>query len=196
MDCQTAYKINPTGPNQPVAKGDVIDARLGQWQGVNNFVNRASGGMIDHYNIYSILQEPVTTCSYSEAFAAVLPLCNGIMTVDRNYTGETPCGMKLTTLVSTVGGGTSTPGFVGHGKYHITQKKFLSAEGGLLRMVWMPESLKKETREHFNLRAAELGIPDLFDRVADETIGVTEETILPFLREKDHPALKMDPILR
>jgi acetyl-CoA synthase len=195
MDCKAAYEINPTGPNQPVPKGEVIDQKLGQWKGVNEFVTKASRGKIDHYNFYSIVNDPMTTCGCCEAIAAVLPMCNGVMTVNRDYTGETPCGMKFTTLAGTIGGGLSTPGFVGHGKYNITQRKFLAAEGGLLRMVWMPKILKEEIKERFDARAKELGVPDLLDRVADETVGTTEEAVLPFLTEKDHPALKMDPII-
>jgi acetyl-CoA synthase len=195
MDCKASNEINPTGPNQPVPKGEIIDAKLGQWKGVNEFVARASRGKIDHYNFYSIVNDPMTTCGCCEAIAAVLPMCNGIMTVNRDYMGETPCGMKFTTLAGTIGGGLSTPGFVGHGKYNITQRKFLAAEGGLLRMVWMPKILKDEIGERFKMRAAELGVPDLLDRIADETIGVTEDAILAFLQEKKHPALTMDPIL-
>jgi acetyl-CoA synthase len=195
MDCKAAYEINPTGPNQPVEKGDTIDAKNGQWKGVNDFVAQASRGKIDHYNFYSIVNDPMTTCGCCEAIAAVLPMCNGVMTVNRDYTGETPCGMKFTTLAGTIGGGLSTPGFVGHGKYNITQRKFLSAEGGLLRMVWMPKSLKEEIGERFKARATDLGVPELLDKIADETVGITEEEILPFLQEKEHPALTMDPIL-
>jgi len=195
MDCKAAFEINPTGPNQPVPKGEPIDEKLGQWKGENEFVLQTSRGKIDHYNFYSIVNDPMTTCGCCEAIAAVLPLCNGIMTVNRDYTGETPCGMKFTTLAGTIGGGLSTPGFVGHGKYNITQRKFVSAEGGLLRMVWMPKSLKEEIGERFKARAAELGEPDLLDKIADETVGITEEEILPFLQEKGHPAVTMDPIL-
>jgi len=195
MDCQAAYEINPTGPNQPVPKGETIDAKLGQWKGVNEFVLKTSRGKIDHYNFYSIVNDPMTTCGCCEAIAAVLPMCNGIMTVNREYTGETPCGMKFTSLAGTIGGGLSTPGFVGHGKYNITQRKFIAAEGGLLRMVWMPKSLKEEIGERFNKRAEELGVPDLLDKIADETVGITEDAILPFLQEKGHPALTMESIL-
>jgi acetyl-CoA synthase len=195
MDCKAAYEINPTGPNQPVEKGEVIDAKLGQWKGVNEFVFKASRGKIDHYNFYSIVNDPMTTCGCCECIAAVLPLCNGIMTVNREYTGETPCGMKFTTLAGTIGGGLSTPGFVGHGKYNTTQRKFISGDGGLLRMVWMPKMLKEEIGERLKTRAEELGVPNLLDMIADETVGVTEEEILPFLEEKGHPALTMDPIL-
>ena len=195
MDCKAAFEINPTGPNQPVEKGKIIDEKLGQWKGVNEFVVKASRGNIDHYNFYSIVNDPMTTCGCCECIAAVLPLCNGVMTVNREYTGETPCGMKFTTLAGTIGGGLSTPGFVGHGKYNTTQRKFLRAEGSLLRMVWMPSSLKEEIGERIKMRGEELGVPDLLDKIADETIGTSEEEILPFLEEKGHPALKMDPIL-
>jgi len=195
MDCKAAYEINPTGPNQPVEKGETIDAKFGQWKGVNEFVLQASRGKIDHYNFYSLVNDPMTTCGCCEAIAAVLPMCNGVMTVNRDYTGETPCGMKFTTLAGTIGGGLSTPGFVGHGKYNVTQRKFLIGDGGILRMVWMPKILKEEIGERFSKRAEELGVPDLLDKIADETVGVSEDEILPFLQEKGHPALTMDPIL-
>ena len=195
MDCKAANEINPTGPNQPVPKGEVIDQKLGQWKGVNDFITQASRGKIDHYNFYSIVNDPMTTCGCCECIAAVLPLSNGVMTVNREYTGETPCGMKFTTLAGTIGGGLSTPGFVGHGKYNTTQRKYLSGDGGLLRMVWMPKMLKEEIGERLTARATELGVPDLLDKIADETVGTTEEEILAFLEEKGHPALKMDPIL-
>jgi len=117
------------------------------------------------------------------------------MTVHRDYTGETPSGMKFTTLAGVMGGGQSSPGFVGHSKYNITQRKFIIGDGGLLRMVWMPKSLKEEIKERLLKRGEELGVPDLIDRIADETVGITEEEILPYLQEKGHPALKMDPIV-
>ncbi|MBA7619277.1 Carbon monoxide dehydrogenase/acetyl-CoA synthase subunit alpha [subsurface metagenome] len=195
MDCKASFEINPTGPNQPVEKGECLDTKMGQWKGVNEFIYKASRGKIDHYNFYSIVNDPMTTCGCCEAIAAVLPMCNGVMTVNREYTGETPCGMKFTTLAGTIGGGLSTPGFVGHGKYNTCQRKFISGDGGIQRIVWMPKSLKEEIGDRLKARAEEIGIPDLPDMIADETVGVTEEEILPFLQEKGHPALKMDPIL-
>jgi acetyl-CoA synthase len=195
MDCKASFEINPTGPNQPVVKAGIIDAKLGQWQGVNDFVFKASRGKIDHYNFYSIINDPMTTCGCCECIAAVLPMCNGVMTVNREYTGETPSGMKFTTLAGTIGGGLSTPGFVGHGKYNTTQRKYLAGDGGLLRMVWMPKSLKEELGDRFRARAAELGVPNLLDMIADETVGTTEDAILPFLQEKGHPALSMPSLL-
>ncbi|NCO59183.1 MAG: CO dehydrogenase/CO-methylating acetyl-CoA synthase complex subunit beta [Deltaproteobacteria bacterium CG_4_10_14_3_um_filter_51_14] len=195
MDCKASFEINPTGPNQPVQKGECIDPKLGQWKGCNDFVFKASRQTIDHYNFYSVVYDPMTTCGCCECICAVIPGCNGVMTVNRDYLGETPSGMKFTTLAGVMGGGQSSPGFVGHSKFNITQGKFIVGDGGLLRMVWMPKSLKEELRDRLIKRGKELGVPDLIDRIADETVGITEEEILPFLKEKDHPALKMDPIV-
>jgi len=195
MDCKASFEINPTGPNQPVEKGEVLDPVLGQFKGVNDFVFKASRQTIDHYNLYSIVQDPMTTCGCCEAIAAVLPGCNGVMSVHRDYSGPTPCGMKFTTLAGVMGGGQSSPGFVGHGKFNLTQRKFISGDGGLFRIVWIPKSLKEELRDRLVARGEELGMPDFIDRIADETVGTDEETVLAYLKEKDHPALKMDPIV-
>ena len=195
MDCKASYEINPTGPNQPIGKGECLDPKLGQWKGVNEFVYKASRGAVSHYNFYSMVHDPMTTCGCCECIAAMLPSCNGVMTVNRDYTGETPCGMKFTTLAGVMGGGASSPGFVGHSKFNITQRKFIKGDGGLLRVVWMPKILKEEIKDRLLKRGEELGVPNFFDMIADETVGITEEEILPFLQEKGHPAMSMDPLI-
>jgi acetyl-CoA synthase len=195
MDCKAAYEINPVGPNQPIQKGECLDPKMGQWKGVNEFVRKASRGAIDHYNFYSLVCDPMTTCGCCECIAAMLPGCNGIMTVNRDYTGETPCGMKFTTLAGVMGGGASSPGFVGHSKFNITQGKFIKGDGGLLRLVWIPKILKEEIKDRLNKKGAELGYQNFADMIADETVGITEEEIMPFLKEKGHPALSMEPLV-
>ncbi|RPJ18128.1 MAG: CO dehydrogenase/CO-methylating acetyl-CoA synthase complex subunit beta [Desulfobacteraceae bacterium] len=195
MDCKASFEINPTGPNQPIEKGECLDTVLGQWKGVNDFVFKASRGAVTHYNFYSMIKDPMTTCGCCEAIAATLPTCNGVMTVHRDYTGETPCGMKFTTLAGVMGGGASSPGFVGHSKFNVTQGKFLLGDGGILRMVWMPKSLKEEIKDRIIKRGTALGYPNLFDMIADETVGITEEEIMPFLQKVGHPALSMPPLL-
>jgi acetyl-CoA synthase len=195
MDCKASYEINPTGPNQPIEKGECLDPVLGQWKGVNDFVYKASRGAVTHYNFYSMVIDPMTTCGCCECIAAMLPSCNGVMTVNRDYSGETPCGMKFTTLAGVMGGGASSPGFVGHSKFNITQKKFIKGDGGLHRMVWMPKILKEEIKERLERYGKEHGIDNFYDMIADETVGITEEEILPYLQEKGHPALSMDPLI-
>ena len=195
MDCKASHEINPTGPNQPIEKGETLDEKFGNWKGVNDFVFKASRQAVSSYNFYSLVYDPMTTCGCCECVAAILPTCNGIMTVNREYNEMTPCGMKFTTLAGTIGGGQVTPGFVGHSKYNVCQRKYVSGDGGLLLLVWMPTMLKEELKERLQKRGEELGVPDLIDRIADETVGTTEEEILPFLQEKKHPALEMDPIM-
>jgi acetyl-CoA synthase len=195
MDCKASYEINPTGPNQPVPKGEVLDPVLGQWVGTNAFAVKSSHNNYDHVSMYSMMHDPMTTCGCMECVAAVLPSCNGFMTVNRDYMGMTPCGMKFSTLAGAVGGGVQTPGFLGHSKYNLIQRKFLKADGGLMRMVWMPKMLKDEYLDRLKVRGEEMGVPDFVDRIADETVGITEEEILPFLQEKKHPALEMSSVL-
>jgi acetyl-CoA synthase len=195
MDCKASHEINPTGPNQPIEKGAVLDTKLGIFEGANAFVQKASRQAVNNVCFYSMLNDPMTTCGCCECIAAVLPTCNGIMTVNRDYTGDTPCGMKFTHLAGTMGGGNQSPGFVGHAKYNIVQRKFLHGDGGLERMVWMPKHLKEELKDKIVARGKEFGIDDFYDRIADETVGITEEEILPFLQQKKHPALEMPGIL-
>jgi len=194
LDCKASNEINPTGPNQPVPKGEVLDPVYGQWKGVNEFVKKASRGAVENYDAYGILRQPMTSCGCFECIAAVLPMCNGFMAVDRDYTGMTPVGMKFTTLAGSVGGGSVTPGFVGHSKYYITSRKYLSAEGGIKRMVWLPKRLKEEIRDRIEKRSQEMGVPDLIDKIADETVATTEEEVMKYLTEKQHPVLAMDPL--
>ncbi|GHV57145.1 acetyl-CoA decarbonylase [Deltaproteobacteria bacterium] len=195
MDCKASFEINPTGPNQPIEKGEVLDPKLGVYKGANEFIEKASRQAVGSVCFYSLINDPMTTCGCCECIAAVLPTCNGIMTVHRDYTGETPSGMKFSTLAGTMGGGAQSPGFVGHSKYNIVQRKYVVGDGGLQRLVWMPKSLKEELREKLEARGKEIGIPDFIDRIADETVGTTEDEIMAFLQQKKHPALEMDNIL-
>ncbi len=195
MDCKASFEINPTGPNQPIEKGECVDPILGQWKGVNDFVYKASRGAVEFYNFYSMVHAPMTTCGCCEAIAAMLPMCNGVMSVNREYAGETPCGMKFTTLAGVMGGGASSPGFVGHSKFNVTQKKFIVGDGGLIRLVWMPKMMKEELKDRLIARGEELGYPNLYDMIADETVGTTEDEIYAFLEKVNHPVLSMDPII-
>ncbi|NOY53511.1 MAG: CO dehydrogenase/CO-methylating acetyl-CoA synthase complex subunit beta [Deltaproteobacteria bacterium] len=194
MDAKAAFEINPTGGNQPVKKGETTDAVKGRWKGVDEYVQKESHGALDGFSAYSLMDAPMTSCGCFEAIVALVPEANGIMVVDRGYTGMTPVGMKFSTLAGTVGGGTQTPGFVGIGKYFLTSKKFLTADGGFKRIVWLTTSIKNQLGEALKQRAEEIGDPDFLDKVADETVATDAEQLVEFLSEKEHPALTMDSI--
>ncbi len=196
IDCQASYSIDPTGPNKPIIKDNPIDLRLGQWQGVNDFIKKSSQGKTEYYNLYSIMDKPMPTCEWVECISVVLPLCNGIMIADKDYTGMTPCGMDFKTIIDNTKGELDTPGFMGHSRYNITQRKYLSADGGIKRIVWMPKFLKIDIRDKFSNTVDKAGIQDLFDRIADENTGTSEEEILPFLKAVNHPALSMKPLIQ
>ncbi len=192
LDGKASYQINPTGPNQPIAKGECTDEANGYYTGINEFVAQASRGAVTEVSCYSLMNNPMTACGCFEAIAAMLPQCNGIMVVNRDFRGMTPSGMKFTTLAGMAGGGMQTPGFMGVSKHYMTSRKLFMAEGGLKRVVWMPKMLKEEIAEKLRQRCEEIGMPELFDMIATEEQGTTEEEIIVFLKEKGHPALEMD----
>ena len=108
----------------------------------------------------------------------------------------TPSGMTFGELASCTGGGVQTPGYMGHGRHFIASKKFVSAEGGIQRIVWMPKELKDDVAERLNKTASQLyGIENFVDMIADETITEDGEELLNWLTEKGHPVLGLDSIL-
>ncbi|MFC1737621.1 acetyl-CoA decarbonylase/synthase complex subunit alpha/beta [Planctomycetota bacterium] len=196
LDCRAAYEISPAGANQPISKGKCIETVIGQWDKVNAFVLKTSGGNVERMSQYSMITDPMTSCGCFECIAAVLPSTGGIMIVNREHPEITPCGMKFSTLAGTVGGGNQTPGFIGHSKHYINSKKFIAAEGGIKRIVWMPTMLKEEIKESFIKRAEELelGGEEFLAKIADETTATTEEEVLDFITKAGHPVSTMEPM--
>ena len=195
LDCKAAYEITPTGPNQPIKKGETLDANLGVWKGVNDFVYKASNQNLESFSAYSMIINPMTSCGCFEVIMTILPSINGIMAVNREYSGMTPSGMKFSTMAGMVGGGIQTPGFIGISKYFIGSKKFIKADGGLKRLVWMPKILKEEIGELLEARAKEIGIDDFLDRVATEDDAETEEQVMEWIKKVKHPVLEMEPMM-
>ncbi len=195
LDGKASYEITPTGPNQPVKKGQTVDERLGQWAGINDFFCQKSNKTMETVSMYSLMDAPQSSCGCFESIIAIIPEANGVMVVHRDYSGMTPCGMTFTTLAGSVGGGVQTPGFLGVGKLYVTSRKFISAEGGLTRLVWMPKDLKELLADKLKARCREIGMPEFFEMIADETVATSSEELLEFLQKAGHPALTMDPIL-
>jgi len=191
LDGKAAYEIDPTGPNQPLEKGECIDPVRGQWANINKYVYANSKQTVECFNAYSMLENPMTSCGCFEAIVALLPECNGVMLVNREYLGQTPAGMKFSTLASMAGGGQQTPGFLGIGKAYITSRKFIAAEGGHKRIVWMPSNLKERLREDFELIGKNLGIENILDLIADETMTTDLAGVQEHMKKVNHPALSM-----
>ncbi len=195
LDAKASFEIMPTGPNQPIVKGAASDNRLGQWKNIDDFVFTKSNKTVEKVSMYSLMDSPQSSCGCFECIVAIVPEANGVMIVHRDYSGMTPCGMTFTTLAGSVGGGVQTPGFLGVGKLYIASKKFISAEGGLKRVVWMPKELKELLAEKLKKRQIELGIPGLLDKIADETVATNLDDLLAFLNKVKHPAVEMDSVI-
>ncbi len=196
LDAKATKELDPTGPCQPIEKGECLDDRTGVWNSVNETVNQISQGAVESVTLYSILEDPMTSCGCFECICGIMPEANGFVVVNREFASVTPVGMTFGELASMTGGGVQTPGFMGHGRHFISSKKFAYAEGGPERIVWMPKELKDYVADKLNATVKEMtGIENFCDMVCDETIADDSEGVLAFLEEKGHPALAMENVM-
>ncbi|CZR77082.1 TPA: CO dehydrogenase/CO-methylating acetyl-CoA synthase complex subunit beta [Clostridioides difficile] len=196
LDAKATKELDPTGPCQPIEKGECLDDRTGVWNSVNETVNQISQGAVESVTLYSILEDPMTSCGCFECICGIMPEANGFVVVNREFASVTPVGMTFGELASMTGGGVQTPGFMGHGRHFISSKKFAYAEGGPERIVWMPKELKDYVADKLNATVKEMtGIENFCDMVCDETIADDSEGVLAFLEEKGHPALAMESVM-
>ena len=196
LDAKATNELDPNGPCQPIFKEGCTDERTGRFDSVNKAIVDATHGAVENVTLYSILEDPMTSCGCFECICGIEPVSNGVIVVNREYKGMTPAGMTFGELASCTGGGVQTPGYMGHGRHFISSKKFVSAEGGLQRIVWMPKELKDDVGERLNKTAKELyGIENFTDMVADETVTCDCEELMSWLTEKNHPVLGLEPLM-
>lgn len=196
LDAKATNELDPEGPCQVITKGGLIDDRTGSYEDVNEAVKKYSQGALESVTLYSIIEDPMTSCGCFECICGIEPLSNGVCIANREYVGMTPIGMTFPELASMTGGGVQTPGFMGHGKHFIASKKFMKAEGGIKRIVWMPKELKETVRDRLNATAKELyDIDNFVDMIGDESVAEDPETLLAYLTEKDHSAMAMEPMM-
>ena len=196
LDAKATNELDPNGPCQPIFKEGCTDERTGRFESVDKAIQSATHGAVESVTLYSILEDPMTSCGCFECICGIEPMSGGFIVVNREFAGMTPAGMTFGELASCTGGGVQTPGYMGHGRHFIASKKFISAEGGIERIVWMPKELKDDIAERLNKTAFELyGIENFTDLVADETVTTDGEELLAWLTEKNHPVLGMEPLL-
>ena len=196
LDAKATNELDPNGPCQVITKERPINEELGSYEDVDEAVQKFSQGALEDVSLYSIMEKPMTSCGCFECICGIEPFSNGVVIANREYAGMTPLGMTFSEMASMTGGGVQTPGFMGHGKHFIASKKFMKAEGGIERIVWMPKELKEFIAEKLNATAKELyGIDNFTDMIGDETVATDPETLVGFLTEKGHPALGLDPMM-
>ena len=196
LDAKATNELDPNGPCQPIFKEGCTDERTGRFASVDKAIFDATHGAVETVTLYSILEDPMTSCGCFECICGIEPVSNGVIVVNREYKGMTPAGMTFGELASCTGGGVQTPGYMGHGRHFIASRKFVSAEGGIGRIVWMPKELKDDVADRLNATAKELlGIENFTDMIADETVTCDCEELYGWLSEKNHPVLGMEPLM-
>ena len=195
LDAKATNELDPTGPCQIVPKERCVDERLGRYDDVDEAIAKYSHGELERVTLYSLFEDPMTSCGCFECICGVEPVSMGVVITSREHAGMTPLGMSFSDMASMTGGGVQTPGFMGHGKQFIFSKKFIAAEGGPGRIVWMPKDLKEQVRERLDATALELyGVENFTDMIADETVCTEDpEELLNYLSEVGHPVLGMEP---
>ena len=194
LDCKASFNINPTGPNQPIKLGKLVDGRMGYWEGTNEYSSVGSHGAIEQVSLYSIMENPMTACGCFECIVMLIPEANGVMVVSREDTSMTPAGMTFSTLAGIAGGGLQTPGVMGVGKFYILSPKFIYADGGFKRIVWMSSVLKQSMADELEAVAIREGDPDLIEKIADERSATTVDDLLAYLEAHNHPAMVLEPM--
>ena len=195
LDAKATQELDPAGPCQPILKEGCQDERLGRYDSMDAAVNKYSQGAVEKITLYSLFQDPMTSCGCFECICGVEPCSMGVVITCREHAGITPLGMSFSEMASMTGGGVQTPGFMGHGKHFISSHKFIAAEGGPGRIVWMPKMLKDQMRERLDATALEMyGVENFTDMIADETVCQEDpEQLLEYLSEVGHPVLGMEP---
>lgn len=194
LDCKASFNINPTGPNQPIKLGKILDPVKGYWTGTNDYAKIGSHGVVQEVSMYSIMENPMTACGCFECIVMLIPEANGVMVVSREDPSMTPAGMTFSTLAGIAGGGLQTPGVMGVGKFYLLSPKFISADGGFKRVVWMSSVLKETMADELKAVAIREGDPDLIEKIADERKISTVDELLAWLTEHNHPAMAMEPM--
>ena len=195
LDAKATQELDPAGPCQPIPKEGCQDERLGRYDSMDAAVCKYSQGAVERITLYSLFQDPMTSCGCFECICGVEPCSMGVVITCREHAGMTPLGMSFSEMASMTGGGVQTPGFMGHGKHFISSHKFIAAEGGPGRIVWMPKMLKDQMRERLDATALDMyGVENFTDMIADETVCTEDpEELLNYLSEVGHPVLGMEP---
>ncbi len=181
FDGRAAARVDPEGPNKAIPKGDVVDPIGGEYTGVNEFAKEESGGEYDRIKLHSFFEYPHTSCGCFEVIGFYMPEVDGIGWVHRGYPEPAPNGLTFSTMAGQTGGGKQVIGFLGIGISYFRSKKFIQADGGWYRTVWMPKELKQRVEKY---------IPeDVRDKIATEEDAKTIEELKEFLKKVDHPVV-------
>jgi len=182
FDGRAASRVDPKGPIFRIEKGECIDPLRGEYTGVNEIVKRKSGGEITRVWLYTAFGYPHTSCGCFEAVAFYIPEVDGLGIVHRGFAENTPIGLSFSTIADSTAGGRQVDGFHGISIEYMRSPKFLQADGGWERIVWIPEVIKERVKNF---------IPkDLVDKIPTEKDVKNVEELKQFLKMKNHPVVE------
>lgn len=133
---------NTYNPCTLIKKGECLDQIKGEYLGVNASTSTRTGGRVNRVYLHSIFGYPHTACSCFQNVAYYIPEVDGIAIMDRGYKGEAPGDMTWTKLANLVAGRQYRDGAATIATQYLRSQKFLQADGGYSRVVWMTETLK------------------------------------------------------
>jgi acetyl-CoA decarbonylase/synthase complex subunit beta len=181
FDGRAAASIDPKGPVFAIERGELLDPVAGEYSGVNEAVKKKSLGEITRVSLYTAFGHPHTSCGCFEAVAFYIPEVDGFGIVNRGYKEVTVNGLAFSTIADSTAGGRQVDGFHGLSIEYMRSPKFLQADGGWKRVVWMPKEVKERLK---NFVAAEV-----LDAVATEQEAKTVDELMAFLKEVNHPVV-------
>jgi acetyl-CoA decarbonylase/synthase complex subunit beta len=182
FDARASARIDPKGPQYEIDKGEVIDPIKGEYSGVNETVKRKSLGEFTRVWLYSAFGYPHTSCGCFEASAFYIPEVDGFGIVHRGYRDVAVNGLTFSNIADSTAGGRQIDGFHGISIEYMRSPKFLQADGGWNRVVWMPASVKERVKDF---------IPqEIVDKIATENEAKNIEELRKFLETKGHPVVE------
>jgi acetyl-CoA decarbonylase/synthase complex subunit beta len=183
FDGRAAAKIDPEGPIFAIPKGELLDPVRGEYSGVNKVEAEKSLGTYDRVYLYSAFEHPHTSCGCFEAIVYYIPEADAFGVVHREYKGETVIGETFSHMAGETSGGKQIEGRLGTGLQQLRSPKFIQADGGLARIVWMPKELKQRFKDVLEAQG-------LYDKIASEEDVKNVDELLAFLDKVGHPWIK------
>ncbi len=145
-------------------------------------MKKKSLGEINQVWLYSAFGYPHTSCGCFEASAFYIPEVDGFGVVHRGFSDVAVNGLTFSNIADSTAGGRQVDGFHGLSIEYMRSPKFLQADGGWDRVVWLPASVKERVKEF---------IPkELADKIATENEAKNVEELRSFLETKEHPIVE------
>jgi acetyl-CoA decarbonylase/synthase complex subunit beta len=169
------------GPVFEIKKGALIDGITGEYEEVNNVIREKSLGDIERVQLYTAFGYPHTSCGCFEGCAFYIPEVDGYGIVHRNYRGETVNGLNFITISDLTAGGRQVDGFHGLSIEYMRSPKFMVADDGWNRVVWMPKDIKDRIEEFIPV--------EINQKIATENEVANLDELKTYLIEGEHPII-------